>query len=131
MIDNAGAVRIRAAFDEIEEAYEFLLAYAAQGRNVERADGGGLSRIRRFLQRFRAATEDLENLLDTLPDDEVGKDFRNRWLSDARAVQSVTDMLLAQTSITSEMIDNTNGLIVMRSFLTGIFFADQVMLPKR
>ncbi|MCE2523870.1 MAG: hypothetical protein J4F49_11755 [Rhodobacteraceae bacterium] len=131
MIDDATARNVRDAFDVIEEAYEFMLAYAAQGRRREGADGAGPSQIRRFLQRFRSATESLTSLLEGIPDDDAGGAFRERWLTDIQAVQSVIDMLLAQPSITSEMIDNTNGLIVMRSLLTELFFADQVMLPKR
>jgi hypothetical protein len=34
----------------------------------------------------------------------------------------------ALTSDTSEMIDNTNGLIVMRSYLTTLFFIDKSII---
>ena len=131
MLDNAAAARMRNAFDVIEEAYEFMLAYAAQGRKSEESKSSGPSQIRQFLIRFRSATQDLADVLESLQSDDGGVEFRKRWLNDARSIQSVVDLLLAQSSISSEMIDNTNGLIVMRSFLTDIFFADHVMLPGR
>ena len=131
MIDDAGAAEIRDAFDDIEEAYEFMLAYAAQGHNSEQSDGGGPSRIRRYLQRFRSATECLESNLPSDCGKPGGEAFGGQCLADSRAVRSVIDILLAQDSITSSMIDYTNGLIVMRSFLTDVFFVDQVLLPNR
>ncbi len=131
MLDDAAAIRMRSAFDIIEEAYEFMLAYAAQGRKSEESKSSGPSQIRQFLMRFRDATQDLVDVLENLQDDDGGVEFRRRWLDDARGIGSVIDLLLAQPSISSEMIDNTNGLIVMRSFLTDLFFADHVMLPRR
>ena len=131
IIDDATAKRMRDAFDTIEEAYEFMLAYAAQGRRSEAADGAGPSQIRRYLQRFHEAAEDLLGEIDALPDDGGGIAFRERWSSDIRSVQAVIELLLSRSSITSEMVDNSNGLIVIRSFLTDMFFADQVMLPRR
>ncbi len=130
MLDIATATRMRESFELVEEAYEFMLAYAAQGRKSEESKGSGPSQIRQFLMRFRAAVQDLADLLEDMPDDE-STDFRRRWLDDARGIGSVIDMLLALPSINSEMVDNTNGLIVMRAFLTDIFFADHVMLPPR
>lgn len=131
MIDEAAAARMRSAFDDIEEAYEFMLAYAAQGRRSEGPDGAGPSQIRQFLLQFGRATDQLSASLEGMGDGDEASGFRQRWLDDLVAVRSIIDMLLAQPTITSEMVDNTNGLIAMRSFLTDIFFADHVMLPKR
>ena len=47
---------LRSAIDDVEEAYEFMLAYAAQGRQTE-ADTSGESQIRGFLERFRAGLD--------------------------------------------------------------------------
>ncbi len=132
MIDSNVATQMRDAFDEIEEAYEFMLAYAAQGRKTEAASGSkGPSQIRHFLQRFRDAAGRLADLVEKHANKGAGAGFAERWLADIGAARSVIKLLLEQPSITSEMVDNTNGLIVLRSLLTGIFFADQVMLPKR
>lgn len=50
------AVDVREAIDTIEEAYEFMLAYAAQGRQRE-PDTEGASQIRSFLERFARALD--------------------------------------------------------------------------
>lgn len=139
--DTARAARLRNAFDTVEEAYEFMLAYAAQGRKSEAGDGGGESQIRNFLKRFAAA---LDDVLDALPEPgpgsgasdaalggPAGKDFVHRFRADAAAARSVVGLLLDRPNITSAMVDNSNGLIAMRAFLTDIFFVDQVVLPAR
>ena len=46
-------------------------------------------------------------------------------------VQSVIALLLEQPSISSDMVDNTNGLIAMRILLTDLFLIDQAVLPPR
>lgn len=125
------AAEMRSAFDQIEEAYEFMLAYAAQGRRSEVAEGAGESQIRLYLKRFEAALTVLEQAVEpgfNLNDDAA---FVCRVREDAAVVRSVIAMLLGQPSISSEMIDNTNGLIAVRALLTDIFFMDQVALPPR
>jgi hypothetical protein len=127
----AQAAAMRDAFDRIEEAYEFMLAYAAQGRKRETQEGGGESRIREYLKRFQSALDDLEQQpLDDLSRTEA-KPFADRFHGDLATVRSVIAILLSRHSISSEMIDNTNGLIAVRALLTDIFFIDQVVLPPR
>jgi len=132
MIDEMNqAIEMRDAFDRIEESYEFMLAYAAQGRKRETAEGAGESQIRQYLKRFRGALDDLETALQGEVGGLHGAAFRERFLADLAVVRAVLQILLAQPSITSDMIDNTNGLIAMRSLLTDLFFTDQVVLPPR
>ena len=54
-----------------------------------------------------------------------------RFLDDIATTRSVIALLLEQPAITSDMIDNTNGLIAVRAFMTDLFFVDQVVLPAR
>ncbi len=127
------AVAMRAAFDAIEEAYEFMLAYAAQGRKDEAADGGqgGESQIRQYLKRFRAALDDLRGAASPRLGGPEGDVYSQRFLADLDVMKSVLDLLMAQASISSDMIDNTNGLVAVRAFLTNVFFVDQAVLPRR
>ena len=69
-------------------------------------------------------------MLEGPQDDDEGVEIRQRWLHEAKGIRSVVDLLLAQPEISSEMIDKTNGLIVMRFFLTDLFFADHVWPMK-
>ncbi len=125
------AAALRAAFDLIEESYEFMLAYAAQGRKREVEEGGGESQIRQYLKRFAAALGDLDAALGTGLGGPEGEAFARRFRDDVAVMRSVIGLLLARPSISSDMIDNTNGLIALRALLTDIFFVDQAVLPPR
>ena len=57
--------QVRADIDAIEEAYEFMLAYAAQGAIGDEAGGAG-SQIRQALTRCHDAAEQLPTHLRAL-----------------------------------------------------------------
>lgn len=125
------AAVLRAAFDVIEESYEFMLAYAAQGRKQEVGEGGGESQIRQYLRRMAAALDDCAAAIAPGLGGAAGAAFAGHFRADTAVARSVVALLLAQPSISSEMVDNTNGLIALRAFLTDLFFVDQVALPPR
>ena len=125
------AAKMRDAFDVIEESYEFMLAYAAQGRKRELGEGGGESQIRQYLKRFLAALSELDKVLSDGIGGLPGSEFSARFRRDVGVIRSVLEMLLSRPSISSDMIDNTNGLIALRALLTDIFFVDQAVLPDR
>ncbi len=125
----AQAAVMRDAFDRIEEACEFMLAYAAQGGKREVEEGGGESQIRTYLKRFEAALGDLEGALAHGLGPAEGGAFVERFRADLAVTRSVVALLLSRPSINSDMIDNTNGLIALRAFLTDVFFVDQAVLP--
>ncbi len=128
MTDSAA---IRQNIENIEEAYEFMLAYAAQGR----ADEGGGSdgaHIRDFMGRFVAAAETLvDQISDTIErEGEVGVAMLAAFRHDSATILSVLRLVLARDNISSEMVDNTNGLISMRAYLTSLFFIDKVIVAE-
>ena len=129
-IEYRHAAAMRDAIDVVEEAYEFMLAYAAQGRKRE-AEDEGVSKIRDYLNRFATALESLEAAAPNALGGAAADGFRERFLADMAVMRSVIAMLLAKPSIGSDMVDNTNGLIAVRSFLTDLFFIDQAILPPR
>lgn len=120
---------IRQNFENIEEAYEFMLAYAAQGRADE---GGGAdgAHIRDFIGRFVAAAEVLVGqIADVIAEDgDVGAAMLAAFRQDSATILSVLRLVLARDSISSEIVDNTNGLISMRAYLTSLFFIDKVVI---
>ncbi len=120
---------IRDHIERIEEAYEFMLAYAAQGRSDEGAGPDG-AHIRTFLNQFDAAATAIAGELDTVPGaaDEASA-FLAALKADSAIVTSVLRSMLARDGITSEVVDNANGLIAVRSYLTGLFFLDKSLLP--
>ena len=107
-----------------------MLAFAAQGRKRE-ADDKGISRIRQYLTRFIEALDDMRDAAPACLGTDAGRVFGERFLDDVAVTRSVIALLLEQPSITSDMIDNTNGLIAVRALLTDLFFMDQAVLPTR
>ncbi len=120
---------MRAEIERIEEAYEYMLAYAAQGRSDE---GGGPdgAQIRTFLAQFDAAAAAIADMLDSLSGaGGEASGVLQAVQADSAIVRSVLRTMLARGRITSEVVDNANGLIAVRSYLTGLFFLDKVVLP--
>ncbi len=121
---------MRNAIDMVEEAYEFMLAYAAQGRKQE-SDDAGVAKIRDYMGRFSQALGDMEDVAAAVIGGDAANAFRERFLDDLAVMRSVIALVLEKPSISSDMVDNTNGLIAVRAFLTDLFFIDQAVLPPR
>ncbi len=125
------AEKIREDIEKVEEAYEYMLAYAAQGRAEEGAGPDG-AHIRNFLEQFlNAATAievEIDNLTAQKPD---SGGFFEGFQRETKVMKSVLKTLLSLGSISSEAIDNTNGLIGARAYLTSLFFIDKVVLSNK
>jgi len=113
--------------EAIEQAYEFMLAYAAQGREDE---GGS---IRQFLERAVAALDGLAEAASAGP--HPGNVASHRALAaflevleeDARKAGAALQLALAQKSISSQLVDNLNASIHLRALLTDIFLVDEAL----
>ena len=112
--------------EAIEQAYEFMLAYAAQGRE-DGADGS----IRESLDRAAAALDGLAAVSSgRLPATEDAShqafaDFLEVLDQDARKAGAALRLVLAQKSISSQLVDNLNASIHLRTLLTDIFLIDE------
>ncbi len=103
----------------IEECYEYMLAYAGQGLPGEQ-DG----QIRDFLRRAALAMEGLET---AVPSTEPYLAFRDVVSRDARDSLAAVNLVLAQSAISSQLIDNLNASIHLRALLTDLFLIDEVL----
>lgn len=117
--------------DAIEEAYEFMLAYAAQGLPNETGSVSG-SQIRDFLRKCDAALTGLaEALTNCMPRLDTSATpyhaFINVVEQDARRAQAAVQLVLAQPSIGSQLVDNLNASIHVRALLTDLFLLDSVL----
>lgn len=122
------AKEFRTQIEAVEEAYEFMLAYAAQGRSDEGAGPDG-AQIREFLRQFEKAVSTIAGMIDSLPGvsgDAAG--FAESLKKDSEIMSSVLKIMLASDNVSSEMVDNANGLISVRSYLTSLFFLDKAIL---
>ena len=119
---------LREEIEKIEEAYEYMLAYAAQGRLDEGAGPDG-AHIRDFLEQFRKAASSIEAATGELSAAQPSAgDFFEGFKRETAVMKSVLNILLSRKNISSEAIDNTNGLISARAYLTSLFFIDKVVL---
>ena len=126
---------LKAYIDTIEESYEFFLAYAAQGISGEQASKSS-GQVREFLQRTEAALPVLAELFSkTVQErDAAGPGRYEKFIEvlerDAQDSLAAIQLVLAQPSISSQMIDNLNALIHLRSLLTDVFLVDEMLSPR-
>src|SRR5687767_16009809 len=109
--------------DAIEAGYELMLAYAAQGLpSDDMAANGG--QLREFLGRFDEALTGLaDHYRDLIAREGHGSaDAYDGFLEvlgqDARAAQAGLRVVMAQSSISSQLVDNLNASIHVRALLT-------------
>jgi hypothetical protein len=108
------------AIDAVEETYEFMLAYAAQGRRQEDQDATG--GIRASLKKADAA---LAVIAEAAPA-QAGA-FADVLRQDAAKSSAAIGLVLAQPSISSQLIDNLNASIHVRALLTDLFLLDEAL----
>lgn len=119
----------------IEECYEFMLAYAAKGFPGE--EGGKPDpQIREFLQRAVHAIVGLVESCMLAVEEEVLEPaekyhaFLTVLDRDARDSLAAIELVLAQSSISSQLVDNLNASIHLRALLTDLFLVGEVLRSR-
>jgi hypothetical protein len=116
----------------IEECYEFMLAYAAQGLAGDAGSQSG-GQLREALGRAASALSGLAEVAAALVDRErlEPAERYNAFLAvldrDARDALAALQLVQAQSSISSQLIDNLNASIHLRALLTDLFLVDEVL----
>ncbi len=121
--------------ETIEEAYEFMLAYAAQGLAGDAASQSG-GQLREYLTRAATALSGIGDvLLQAI--ERQGLEPADRYRSfvavidrDAGDAHAAVQLVLAQPSISSQLIDNLNASIHVRALLTDLFLIDEILKPQ-
>lgn len=122
--------------DTIEETYEFLLAYAAKGLPGDKASSTG-SQLREYLTKTETALGELADLCrrgvreDKLSATESFDAFIDVLERDAQSSRAAIRLVLAQASISSQLVDNLNASIHLRALLTDVFLIDEAMKAAR
>ena len=122
--------------DAIEECYEFMLAYAGQGLASDGGGGKG-GQIREYLQKCDSALTGLADFLTgfvaRLNVESMAPygAFMAVIDRDARDARAAVGLVLAQTSISSQLVDNLNASIHLRALLTDLFLIDEVFKAHR
>ena len=119
----------------IEECYEFMLAYAGQGLSGKE-NSQFSSQARDFLNR---AVEALSGLSEAYARTVKEENFQpaERYLAflevlekDALDSLATIHLVLAQTTLSSQLIDNLNASIHLRALLTDLFLIDEILKPQ-
>jgi hypothetical protein len=126
---SPGARELEARSGDIESAYEFFLAYASQGLVTE--SGAGIQ-VREFLAKFDKALDGFAEFLTSYVaalglDAAPYRAFIAVIDRDAKDAQGAIRLVLAQPSINSQLIDNFNANVHVRSLLTDLFLIDEAL----
>ena len=109
--------------DTIERGYEYLLAFAAQGRK----DDVG-SEVRATLVAMQAALAGLSDVIGLAIGARTNVAiFMATLADDARKAGGAIDFVLGSPAISSLLVDNLNASIHVRALLTDLFLADQAL----
>jgi hypothetical protein len=120
---------VRERCNAIEECYEFMLAFAAQGLPSDQGSGSG-SQLREFLGRAVKALSGIAETYSTAikQEGQAIEPYRaflavlDRDASDSIAA---IEMVRAQPALSSQVIDNLNASIHLRALLTDLFLIDE------
>ena|SRR5687767_12552676 len=122
--------------DAIEGGYEMMLAYAAQGLASDQGAANS-SQLRDHLKRFddaltglAQAYRDCAAALGVGPKDALDG-FLKTLEADAATTQSALRLVMGQSGISSQMIDNINASIHVRALLTDVFIVDEILKSTR
>ncbi len=109
--------------EAVETAYEFLLAYAAQGREDD-VDGPG-QKSRDVLAGLDSALDSLQGMLSD------GVPFHAVVADDIGKTRKALALVLDQPRISSELVDNLNASMHLRAVLTDLFLISEAARISR
>jgi hypothetical protein len=129
---SAARDKLAQIIDTIEGGYEYLLAYAAQGRHTDRDTPAGQS-PRTRIEAMAAAIAELPALarqmtgtVSAIKLDECAS-FFDALDRDAAVSAAAARLVLSRKDLSSQLIDNLNASIHLRALLTDIFLIDEIL----
>ena len=132
MSQNSARAELEQRIEAIESGYEFLLAYAAQGRDTDKGAASGRN-VRDYLERMAAALENLSAVVSACAASidpklaTAASAFFAAIDADARVALGAVRLVLARPDISSQLIDNLNASIHLRALLTDLFVVDEAL----
>lgn len=125
---------LKQRIEAIETGYEFMLAYAAQGRQTDKGAAAGRS-VREYLEKMVTALDGLSAVIAQRASEvdpelaEKGAAFFAAVDTDSKVTLAVLRLALAREDVSSQLVDNLNASIHVRALLTDLFVADEVLKP--
>ncbi|HPF46894.1 MAG: hypothetical protein KDF58_06480 [Alphaproteobacteria bacterium] len=132
-MSEQGKSKLRTSIDAIEGGYEFMLAYAAQGRDFEYTGGGAGPSIRGYLGGLKDGLGSIADDFEAEVKENVksGAEEFNQFIeilrADAQKSLTAVSMVLSLPSIGSQVVDNLNASIHIRAMLTDLFLIDEAL----
>jgi len=129
---NAARDELERRIETIEAGYEFMLAYAAQGRPSDKGPGAG-GKVREQLEAMASALDGLADVArsvayaDPHGAAELAGPFLDALERDARVARSIICLVLSRADIGSQLVDNLNASIHVRALLTDLFVVDEAL----
>ena len=129
------AIELQQLSEQIEECYEFTLSYAARGLSGD--DGDTRRQVRDHLTRAVEAMRSLEASCEQALDQqqlapaEKYEAFFAVMRRDAESAIAAVDLVLAQPAIGSQLIDNLNASIHLRTLLADLFLVTEILDLRR
>jgi hypothetical protein len=123
----AAAMTFAEAIETIEEAYEFMLAYAAQGHRDEDQGSGIRDRLTGAEAALGVVASATVGAIATGAQAAAAAEFLDVVKADAARARAAFRMVLAQPSIGSQMVDNLNATTHVRTLLTDLFLLDETI----
>ena len=119
----------------IESGYEFMLAYAAQGRETDKGAAAGRN-VREYLDKMAAALDGLGSVVAACAYS-VDSELREQrelvllrgGLGCARSRTAPCGSCSSRPDISSQLVDNLNASIHLRALLTDLFVVDEALKP--
>jgi len=112
--------------DAIEGAYEFMLAYAAQGRDTDVGAATSPS-IREVLKGLLDALRAVAGTIEAECREPSVSDLARIVEADSRTAAVSVAAALECPAISSQLVDNLNASIHLRAALTGLFLVDEIL----
>jgi hypothetical protein len=120
------ALLLAQRIDVIERSYEYLLAYAAQGRQ----DDAG-TELRDTLARMHGALTDMTGSLRAAfaaaPLPSGTREFTDAVERDVQVARGAIGLVLGRERIASLLVDNLNASVHVRALLTDLFLIEQAL----
>jgi hypothetical protein len=120
------ATDLAARIEDIERGYEYLLAYAAQGRQQDTG-----SEARQTLERMSGALTGFDAVLRAVLAEDAAAGgvpaYVDAACHDAAVARGAIDLVLGRAVIPSLLVDNLNASVHLRALLTDVFLIEQAL----
>ena len=117
---------LSARIEIIERGYEYLLAYAAQGRQNDQGSEAR-QRLAEMFESLDGLAKLVEGAVNGGPGGPIAQaaSFVEAMTQDAAKARGAIGLVLSRPAISSLLVDNLNASIHLRALLTDCFLVEQ------